>query len=99
MDGAAQIQSLKKPHWLQSVFRFITFGGMLGKSNDLKEEKNFFPVFWSDGGAHPPIFPYYNLVLFLMRQLKATCHLEEGPAASHDKWIIDGIHPGARLGQ
>lgn len=49
--------------------------------------------------APPPIFPYYILVLFIMRLLKASCHLEEGPAAGSDKWIRDGIHPQARLGQ
>lgn len=51
-------------------------------------------------GDPPPIFPYHILVLFfVMRLLKASCHLGEGPAAGSDKWIIDGIHPGARLGQ
>lgn len=46
----------------------------------------------------PSIFPYYILLLFIMRLLKASCHLEEGPAASSDKWITDGIHTSGQTG-
>lgn len=42
---------------------------------------------------------FFFLPFFVMRLLKASCHLGEGPAAASDKWIIDGIHPEARLGQ
>lgn len=49
-------------------------------------------------GPLPPIFPYYILMLFIMRLLQASCHLEEGPAAGSDKWITDGIHPPGQTG-
>lgn len=51
------------------------------------------------GEPSPHIPILHPGALFIMRLLKASCHLDEGPAASSDKWIIDGIHPGARLGQ
>lgn len=55
-------------------------------------------IFFQTSGAPPPIFPYYILMLFIMRLLKASCHLEEGLAAGSDKWITDGIHPQGQTG-
>lgn len=37
-------------------------------------------------------------MLFIMRLLKASCHLEEGLAVGSDKWITDGIHPQGQTG-
>lgn len=57
-----------------------------------------FAVFISALQLPPPISPYCIRVLFVMRLLKASCHLEEGPAAASDKWITDGIHPPGQTG-